>query len=61
MKNLKYIDCVALTSLESQQINGGTDRSTTLWDDIAFLGESFTRGLALFGTEGGRNAGISVR
>ena len=62
MKNLKYINCVALTSLESQQTNGGTaETKTTVWQDVAYVGTSIFCGLAVFCTEGGRNAGISIR
>ncbi|MBP8067607.1 MAG: hypothetical protein KAY27_03500 [Pedobacter sp.] len=58
MKNLKSIDCVELTSVESQQISGG---SLGLLQDLAYLAAVAAEGLKVFGTEGGRNAGISVR
>ena len=62
MKNLKYIDCVSLTALESQQTNGGTTvLKTSFWQDIAYVGASIIRGLAEFSTQGGRNAGLCVK
>lgn len=62
MKNLKYINCLALTSLELQQTNGGiAETKTTVWQDVAYVGTSIFHGLAAFCTEGGKSAGISVR
>jgi hypothetical protein len=62
MKNLKNIDCFALTPLESQQINGGVDKPKSgFWLDLAYLAGAAIHGLVVFGTEGGRNAGICVR
>ena len=58
MKTLKNIDCVELTSVESQQISGG---SSGLWQDLAYLAAATVQGLKVFSIEGGRNAGISVR
>ncbi len=58
MKTLKNIDCVELTSIESRQISGG---SSGFWENLAYLAAVTTEGLKVFGTEGSRNASISVR
>ncbi len=62
MKKLKNIECVPLTSFESQQISGGADKlNTGFWQDLAFIGGAIAQGLVVFGRQGGRNAGICVR
>lgn len=58
MKTLKNIDCVELTSVESQQISGG---SSGFWQNLAYLAAATAEGLKVFSVEGSRNAGISVR
>lgn len=59
---LEKFGTVSMEEKEMQQINGGADGSkTSIWQDIAYLGASIARGLEAFGTEGGRNAGISAR
>ena len=58
MKTLKNMDCIELTLLESQQINGGF---SGFWEDMAYVASITVQGLIVFGREGGRNAGISVR
>lgn len=62
MKNLKFTECLLLTETEIQQINGGETKSSDgFWDDIMFTGGSIVNGLIAFSTQGGRNAGLTVR
>lgn len=62
MKNLNQIDCVALSALESQQINGGSEApKSTLWEEISFFGTAIVKGLMVFSTQAGRNAGLTVK
>jgi len=60
MKNLSQINCVALTSLESQQINGGTNKFS-FWEEIALTSGAIVNGLAVFASSGGKNAGLCVK
>lgn len=61
-KNVLKADCIELTTIESQQVYGGATRQlSSLWKDLLFIGGSITEGLMVFSTQGGRNAGLSVR
>ncbi|WP_316769854.1 hypothetical protein [Pedobacter frigiditerrae] len=51
-----------LTSLEVFTINGGSEKPQTgFWHDVSWLTGAIVHGFVVFATEGGRNAGISVR
>lgn len=56
------MDCIELTAIEAQRINAGSNKVRTFfWEDIASLTKTVVYGFMVFSTEGGRNAGISVR
>lgn len=62
MKNLNQMDCTVLSSLESQQINGGSDSpKVTFWQDLASIGGAIVNGFVAFGTQAGKNTGLSVK
>ena len=61
-KNASKADCIELTTVESQQVYGGAARQvSSLWKDLLFIGGSIAEGVMVFSTQGGRNAGLSVR
>jgi len=62
MKNLKQIDCVALTNLECQQIEGGSDTpKSSFWYTLGYTSVELINGLIEFSSAGSRNAGICVK
>ncbi len=62
MKNLKQLACETLTHSECQQIEGGTSSSyTSFWYELGSMGKDVIQGIVVFSTEGGRNAGLSVK
>lgn len=62
MKSVEKMECIELTQFECQQIDGGTIKSqSSFWQDMAYLAGTAVYGFVVFGTEGGTNAGISVR
>lgn len=62
MKNLNQMNCVALSSLESQQINGGSDTpKANVWQELVFISGGIVNALVVFGTQAGRNAGLCVK
>ncbi len=62
MKNLEQLACEPLTQLECQQIEGGSDNSyTNFWYELGCIGKDVIQGIVVFSTEGGRNAGLSVK
>ena len=54
-----------LTSFEQQKISGGLTSkpsiTSSFWYDTAYLLGTVVKGFVVFGTEGGRNAGLTVR
>jgi hypothetical protein len=62
MKTLEQLNCVELPLIELQQINGGMETSKKgFWQDIASFTGAVVNGFVALGTEGGRNAGISIK
>lgn len=62
MENVRNINCISLTAIESQQVSGGANNPISgFWKDLAYIAGVTVHGFIVFGTEGGRNAGISVR
>lgn len=63
-KDIMNIEGVkALTTLEQTLIVGGLagpSTSTSFWRDAAFVLGAVVKGFVVFGTEGGRNAGLTV-
>ncbi|MCY1524626.1 hypothetical protein D9M68_595690 [compost metagenome] len=59
MKNLNYTD---LNPDELHRITGGSSSApSTIWYNIGYIAGIVAQGLIVFGREGGRNAGLSIK
>ncbi|SFH09593.1 hypothetical protein SAMN04489864_10554 [Pedobacter insulae] len=62
MRNLKEMDCEALTRLACEKIVGGsTSTSSSIWLEIGYATGIVMNGLWGFSVQGGRNAGLTVK
>ncbi len=67
MKNLKLENygVLDLNTEEMSELNGGADDTPTtttgFWNGLAYIYGATVKGCIVFGTEGGRNAGICVK